>query len=85
MRKNVLCLSLAGVLCAGISVARAEDVMAEAIPADFIAQFAPFAALLIQQQFPEPPVKVEPAADKAQGYILACQAKTTGRPLVVEA
>lgn len=24
-------------------------------------------------------------ADKAQGYILACQAKTTGRPLVVEA
>lgn len=69
MRKNVLCLSVAGALVAGIPMVRAaENVMAEAIPADFIQQFAPFAVLLIQQQFPEPPVKVDLSAEKAQGF-----------------
>lgn len=69
MRKSALCLSLAAVLCAGAGVARAaEAVAAEAIPADFIQQFAPFAIQLIQQQFPDPPVKVEPRPDKALGF-----------------
>src|SRR5687767_8195794 len=69
MRRRFFCLSLAAALGAGWGVARAADaVAAEAIPADFIAQFAPFAVQLIQQQFPEPPVKVDPRPDKAQGY-----------------
>jgi len=65
MRKTFLCLSLAVVAAAG--VARAE-IMPEPIPADFIQQFAPLVIDLVQQQIPNPPVKVEANAEKALGY-----------------
>jgi hypothetical protein len=65
MRKSLIAVSLALVAVAG--VARAEEA-AEAIPPDFVQQFAPFAVQLIQQQFPNPAVKVEPNAEKTVGY-----------------
>lgn len=65
MRKALLALSL--VLVAG-SVARAAAVEAEPIPPDFLQQFTPFAIQLIQSQFPNAPVKVDPAAEKTVGY-----------------
>lgn len=66
MRKKWLALSAA----AAVTVAGAgrAALMAEEIPADFIAQFAPFALQLVQAQFPNPPVKVDPASEKARGY-----------------
>src|SRR5687767_1212973 len=65
MRKPILALSLAVLALAGS--ARAE-VAAEAIPADILAQIVPFAVQAIQQQFPDPPVKVDPLGEKAVGY-----------------
>jgi hypothetical protein len=67
MRRRLIGISLAAMTLAGVGAARAE-VAAEAIPGDFIAQFAPLAVQLIQQQFPNPAVKVDPATDKAQGF-----------------
>ena len=67
MRKILVGLSLAVALAAG--VARAEET-AEAIPAEFLQQFSPLAMQLIQQQFPNPPVKVDLNPDKAVGYHL---------------
>ena len=64
MRKSLIALSLA-VATAGVVHAQ---VAAEKIPADFLAQFAPFAIALLQQQFPNPPVKVDVSAEKALGY-----------------
>lgn len=68
MRKPLVGLSLAALILAGVGAARAADVTAEPIPPDFIQQFAPFAVQLIQQQFPNAPVKVDPQTDKAQGF-----------------
>lgn len=65
MRKPLIGMSVLLIAVAG--VVRAE-VAAEAIPPDFLAQFSPFAVALIQQQFPNPPVKIDPQADKAVGY-----------------
>ena len=65
MRKRLI--GAAVLLIAAAGVVRAE-IAAEAIPPDFIIQFCPLAVALIQQQFPNPPVKVDPAADKAVGY-----------------
>lgn len=67
MRKRVP-LALASLTMLGLvaGVARAA-VEAEAIPEDFIKQFAPIAVQLMQQQFPTPPVKVDLDADKTQG------------------
>ena len=68
MRKPLLSLTLAaGLLATGGLAARAA-VDAEPIPAEFLQQFVPFAIQIIQQQFPNPPVKVDPNADKATGY-----------------
>ena len=64
-RKKLIGIAAVLVLAAG--VARA-DVEAMAISPDYLAQVAPLAILLIQQQFPNAPVKVDPAADKAVGY-----------------
>ena len=63
MRKVALALSLALLAC---GTARAA-VSAEPIPAELLQQIATFAVPLIQQQFPNPPVAVEPQADKAVG------------------
>jgi hypothetical protein len=65
MRKQLIGISM--LLIAAAGVVRAE-IAAEAIPANLIAQFGPFAVGLIQQQFPDPPVKVDPIAEKAVGY-----------------
>jgi hypothetical protein len=65
MRKTLIGVSLA--LAAAVGIARAE-VAAEAIPADFIQQFVQLAAPLLQQQFPNPPVKVDINGDKTTGY-----------------
>ena len=65
MKKLVLGLSAAVLLGAGI--ARAE-VMAQDIPPDFIAQFAPLAVPLIEKQFPNPPVKVTADSSKISGW-----------------
>jgi hypothetical protein len=65
MRRLWLPLSLAVIAAAGI--ARAE-VVAEAIPSDTIQTVAPFAVQAIQQQFPNPPVKVDPNTEKIFGY-----------------
>jgi hypothetical protein len=65
MRKYLIAVSLALVAAAGI--ARAEEA-AEAIPADFLQQLTPIAIQIIQQQFPNPTVKVEPNAEKTVGY-----------------
>lgn len=65
MLKKLIPVALAGMLLA--SAARAEDAV-EAIPKDYIQQFAPLAVGLFQAQFPNPPVKVEPNAEKALGY-----------------
>ncbi|HTE16946.1 MAG TPA: hypothetical protein VK689_01025 [Armatimonadota bacterium] len=65
MRKILIGLSLAAMVAGG--VARAAET-AEAIPAEFLQQFSPLAMQLIQQQFPNPPVKVDLNADKAVGY-----------------
>jgi hypothetical protein len=66
MKKSLIALGLIAGLAAG--AVRAADVEAEAIPAEFIQQFAPIATLLFQQQFPNPPIKVDPNAEKALGY-----------------
>jgi len=66
MRRKLIGLWLAALTLGGVA-AWAEDA-AEAIPADFIVQFAPIAVQLIQQQFPNAAVKVDPATDKAQGF-----------------
>src|SRR6187549_3157909 len=65
MRKALIVFSL--VLIAG-GGARAAAVDAEPIPPDFLQQFTPFAIQLIQSQFPNAPVKVDPAAEKTVGY-----------------
>jgi hypothetical protein len=65
MRKKLM--GIAAVLVLATGIARAEAV-AMAISPDYLAQVAPLAILLIQQQFPDAPVKVDPAADKAVGY-----------------
>jgi hypothetical protein len=65
MRKTLIAVSLAAAAAAGI--ARAE-VAAEAIPAEVITQYGAVAVLLIQAQFPDPPVKVDPAPESAVGY-----------------
>lgn len=65
MKKSLIALGLIVGLTAGV---RAANVEPEEIPAEFIQQFAPIATLLFQQQFPEPPVKVDPNAEKALGY-----------------
>jgi hypothetical protein len=54
-------LTLAG----AARVALAVD--AEAIPEEFAQQFAPFVVQLVQQQVPDPPVKVDPVPEKSQG------------------
>ncbi len=66
MKKSLIALGLMVGLTAG--AVRAANVDPEEIPAEFIQQFAPIATLLFQQQFPEPPVKVDPNAEKALGY-----------------
>lgn len=63
MRKVAVVLSLVLLAC---GTARAA-VMAEPIPAELLQQIATFAVPLIQQQFPNPPVTVDPQADKAVG------------------
>lgn len=65
MRK--LWIGLPAVLLLAGGMARAE-VTAEAIPPEFLQQFAPFAMQLIQQQFPNPAVKVDAHAEKTVGY-----------------
>jgi hypothetical protein len=65
MRKPLIAMSV--LLIAAAGVVRAE-VTAEAIPPEVILQFGPLAVGLIQMQFPNPPVKIDPAADKAVGY-----------------
>lgn len=65
MRKPLIAMSVLLIAAAGI--VRAE-VAAEAIPPEVILQFGPLAVGLIQMQFPDPPVKVDPSADKAVGY-----------------
>src|SRR5687767_7045464 len=64
MRRPLIILSMAVAVAGGARAA----VNAEAIPADFLQQFVPFAIQLIQQQFPNAPVKVDPAAEKSVGY-----------------
>jgi hypothetical protein len=66
MRKRQL-IGITAVLVLAAGIARAEAV-AMAISPDYLAQVAPLAILLIQQQFPNAPVKVDPAADKVVGY-----------------
>jgi hypothetical protein len=66
MKKSLIALGLMVGLTAG--AVRAAAVEPEEIPAEFIQQFAPIATLLYQQQFPNPPVKVDPNAEKALGY-----------------
>lgn len=66
MRKALALLSIA--LFAGTAARAAETVNADPIPPDFLQQFTPFAIQLIQQQFPNAPVKVDPAAEKTVGY-----------------
>jgi hypothetical protein len=65
MRKTLIGVSLA--LATVVGVARAE-VAAEAIPADFVQQFIQLALPLMQQQFPNPPVKVDVNGEKTVGY-----------------
>lgn len=64
MRKLWIGLAVA---CVAAAAARAQ-IAAEPIPAEFLQQFAPFATALFQQQFPNPPVKLDLQADKAVGY-----------------
>jgi hypothetical protein len=64
MRRPLIILSAALAVAGGARAA----VNAEAIPPDFLQQFAPFAIQLIQQQFPNAPVKVDPSAEKTVGY-----------------
>jgi hypothetical protein len=66
MKKGLIALGLIVGLAAGVRAADAVE--AEAIPPDFIQQFAPVATLFFQQQFPNPPVKIDPNAEKALGY-----------------
>jgi hypothetical protein len=65
MRKKLIAISLAAVALGGI--ARAE-VVAQAIPAEAIMQYGNLAILLIQAQFPNPPVKVDPSPEHCTGY-----------------
>jgi hypothetical protein len=58
---------MAAMLAVTVGIAHAE-VVADAIPADVLAQVAMFAVPLIQTQFPNPPVKIDPATDKVIGY-----------------
>jgi hypothetical protein len=78
MRKKWVALSLAAA-AATAGVARA-NLMSEEIPADFVAQFAPFALQLLQAQFPDPPVKVEPLAEKTKGYHVQQQVAVVTMP-----
>jgi len=64
MRKTVYILAAAALAAAG--VARAA-VNAEPIPPEFFQQFAPLAIQLLQAQFPNPPVKVDPQPEKIVG------------------
>jgi len=64
MRKTILILS-AAVLAAG-GAARAA-VEAQPIPAEFLQQFGPLAVQVMQAQFPNPPVKVDPRVEKIVG------------------
>ncbi len=66
MKIRVLISSLLALCLAGGAARAAVD--AEAIPADVIQQLAPFIQEMLQKQFPTPPVKVEPVAEKATGY-----------------
>ncbi|MBM3458333.1 MAG: hypothetical protein FJX77_07355 [Armatimonadetes bacterium] len=54
-------------LLAAVGVARAE-VMAEALPAEQIQLYAPIAKQLIQEQFPNPPIKVDSDPARTFGY-----------------
>lgn len=65
MRKSGLVLIGALSLAAGVVAA---EVAVEAVPAEQLQLYAPIAAQLIQQQFPNPPVKVDVDTTKAQGY-----------------
>jgi hypothetical protein len=68
MRRAVCgCLTALALAAAGAGAARAQ-VTAEAIPLELVRQYAPFLVLVIQQQFPEPPVKLEPNAEKIQAF-----------------
>jgi len=64
MRKTLFILSAVALAAAG--TARAA-VTAEPIPAEFLQQFGPIAIQVIQAQFPNPPVKVDPQGDKIVG------------------
>lgn len=77
MRKTLIALTVA--TAAVVGVARAET-MAEAIPAEILGQYGLIAVLVIQQQFPNPPVKVDPAADRAVGYHIQQKAGVVAMP-----
>ncbi|MGV3723664.1 MAG: hypothetical protein ACO1SX_22430 [Actinomycetota bacterium] len=77
MRKTLIALTVATAAVAG--VARAETI-AEAIPAEILGQYGLIAVLVIQQQFPNPPVKIDPAADRAVGYHVQQKAGVVAMP-----
>jgi hypothetical protein len=61
-------LLLALVTLAAAAVAARAQVIAEPIPPEVIIQVAPIAVELLSKQIPNPPVKVEPSAEKTVGY-----------------
>lgn len=67
MARKIMPLPLAAVLLGAAGVAWAQAA-AEPLPPEHVKMFAPLAIALIQEQFPEPPVKVEPQPELTQGY-----------------
>jgi len=65
MKSGWLVLAVAAVTAAG--VARAE-ITAEPIKASTLHELAPIALQMIQEKFPQPPVKVDPNLEKVVGY-----------------
>jgi hypothetical protein len=65
MRTALVGIPLALIAAAALAQA---DITAEEIPADQVQLYAPFAMQLIQERFPDPPVKVDLNVDKAVGY-----------------
>jgi len=77
MRKTLIAAAVAAATIAG--VARAE-VIADAIPAEFLGAYGLIAVQVIQAQFPNPPVKVEPAPDRAVGFHVQQKAGVVAMP-----
>jgi len=64
MRKTLFVLGAAALAAAGAARAAGS---AEPIPPEFFQQFAPLAIQLLQAQFPNPPVKIDPQPEKIVG------------------